>query len=343
MNYKSILTLFLFYSVSQECFSQSKKVQIANLNFQLDSLSQEIESRNVKIKSNNTLLSEHQYRLRFTEKKLSELQNLVMNLEGKLDSLKISNREITQLKIELNTAKEKYDALLISLAECNDKFASINFLENPPIQTDTVALEKLANSLITKPCPDGNMMFEENSCTTEFPIKQYFTLGSKTFLISMVNFSHAGFRISSGKSVILLFQVEDSKLKLLDNLSFDDCNSYGQGLFYKKDKYLIGEKSIALHLIGGTGGPGLRLDFDYFIAFLNNKLYLVYNDAGWGAIDGKEWSSEYSFIPSSNEIFNMKISYEENKTIKGKPDKKSVKNIIYSFSHQEKKYKKIVK
>jgi len=42
MNYKSIVTLFILYFLSQECFSQSKKVQIAILNFKLDSLKQEI-------------------------------------------------------------------------------------------------------------------------------------------------------------------------------------------------------------------------------------------------------------------------------------------------------------
>ncbi len=337
MNPKSILTLILFYFLSQECFSQSKKIQIASLNFQLDSLYNEIELRNGKIKSNNTLISELQYRLRFTEEKLSESQNLVMNLEVKSDSLKISNQEISQLKIELNTTKEKYDALLISLAECNDKFASINFIENPSIQIDTVELEKLARGLITEPCPDDKMLIE-NSCSTEFPCKQFFKLGRNTYFITMVNFSFNGPGSVNGNSIVLLFQIVDSKLKLLDSLSLEG-GRYGQGLYYSNDKYLLGKQSFALHLVGGSGGAGVMVGIDYFIAFLNNKLFLVHNEIGSGiySMEGIEFESEYSFIPSNKDIFDMKISYKENKTIKGKI-KKTIKNTIYTFSQQENKY-----
>ena len=338
MNPKSIVTLLLFYFLSQECFSQSKKVQITNLNFQLDSLNQEIESRNSKLKSNNTLISELQNRLRFTENKLSESQNLVMNLEVKSDSLKISNQEINRLKIELNKNKEKYDSLLISLAECNDKFASINFIENPPIQIDTVELEKLARGLITEPCPEDKML-KENSCVTEFPCKQFFKLGSNSYFITMVNFSFNGYGFANGNSIILLFQIVDSKLKLLDSLSLEGSR-YGQGLYFTNDKYLIGKQSFALHLTGGQGGAGVWVGIDYFVAFLNNKLFLVYNEEGSGSyhMEGINFTSEYSFIPSNNDIYNMKITYEESRTIKGKPNKKSIKNTIYSFSQQEKKY-----
>ena len=120
-------------------------------------------------------------------------------------------------------------------------------------------------------------------------------------------------------------------------------SKYGQGLNFTNDKYLIGKQSFAIHLNGVSGGAGQREYPDYFIAFLNNKLFLVYEGVGSGMSLETTWSSEYSFVPSNNDIFNMKISYEEYKTINGKPNKKSTKNTIYSFSHQEKKYIEIVK
>lgn len=342
MNYKSIVTLFILYFLSQECFSQSKKVQIAILNFQLDSLKQEIESRNEKIKSNNNLTSELQYKIKLIEKQLSESQKLVLNLESKSDSLKSLNRKFSLLKIELKSTKEKHDALLHSLAECNDKFANINFLENPPIQLDTIELEKLAHRLIIDPCPE-DMMLKENSCTTEFPIKQFFKLGSKTYFISMVNFSFDGYGAANGKSLVLLFQVMDSKLIMLDSLSLGGSR-YGQGLSFTNDKYLIGKQSFAFHLIGGQGGAGGSIGIDYFIAFLNNKLFEVYNGEGSGDYfaEGTSWDSQYSFTPSNNDMYNMVITVEQYKSIKGK-NKKSIKNTVYHFSNQEKKYIETVK
>jgi hypothetical protein len=334
-NSKSIMIIFIFCLVFEDCFPQSKKVQIANLTYQIDSLNQVIESKNEIIKANSSSIADLLNKENFFKNKLFESQKTIRHLEFKSDSLAKSLNDITQLRIELNQTKVKYNELLTATNECLDKFASINFLGHQLIEIDTFELEKIARTLINDPCPNENLNGEtDNICTNEFPFKQFFQLGSKTYLITMVNFTYEGHRFNSGKSIVFLFQIVDSELKLLDNLIIDECCTFGQGLQFLNNKFIMGKQSIALHLVGGSGGAGVSVGIDYLISFFNNKLYLVYQGMGDGinSNDQTSWSIKYSFIPSNNEIFDMNIS----KIILGNPHKKRIENTIYKLNQNMK-------
>lgn len=339
MNSKSILSFLCFCLICQSCFSQSKKVEIAKLNFQIDSLNNVIQLQNRKIEFTKTQVFELEDKLIIASKNLVESQK-------KHAELKMQNIEMAQLKKVLDSIRVRCVALQMSMNECADKSASVRFVENVMIKIDTLELFELANKYILEPCPNENVNGEtEDICTTEFTCKEFFEIGSKRYLVAMVNYSYNGCRFCSGKSMLLLFQVDGSILKLLDHLQIDECCTHGLGLQFADYKVVIGKKFAALFLYGETGGAGANAQMDYLVTFLNDKICLVYKELGDGynVNDGIVWKNTYSFIPSNSDIYEMKIKTEYIKERIGKPDSKSIINKTYRFSFAESRFIEIIR
>ncbi len=346
MNPNRIITFLLIFFTIHDSFSQNKKEQIASLNFRLDSLNQVIETKNEIIEEINSYTKNLENKIRLSEIRLVESENRQNKLLIELDSLRYLKQNFVKLQFELTSIKDKYNDLLLAMNEFNDKLADIELISNVPFQIDTLKIEKLARVVQPKPCPNENLYGQtENICTIEFPLKQFFKIGNKTYVITMVNFSYTGCRMCSGKSIILLFQAIENNLKLLDSMTIENCCSWGKGLGYGNEIHKIGKQSFAFEFYGGMGGAGMSTSIDYLIAFVNSKLYLVYAGIGTGidSNSGKNWGTQFSFTPSENEIYNMNHSYHENQEIIGKPTIINRTNSVFKFSMKEKKYLKIDK
>lgn len=174
---KKILLLFLFFSLSQS-FAQSKKEQIAVLQFQLDSLSSKlIRERNLNsqnqelLNAKNASLKEEISGLQLQKKELTgALEKKEADLDGVFKRLVTSTKDVADLK-------NKYDSLSVAYKTLSqESVANYTQLQKASADRDNqlvrLFVEKFYRSLEPMPELYDFSIFNE----TPFDLKPFYAL-----------------------------------------------------------------------------------------------------------------------------------------------------------------------